>query len=147
MATGTLAFPTSLAVALLQLVAVMATGTNPSVRNATMATLSTVMAARRAASVRVVMRRVMVHAFPPMVPFPAFPSSQPSSKPTGYVNSTVGVTSLPTYANSTVGVTSLPPYTTPSLPTVTCIGIEIIIDVTVIETCSTIAPGTTGEYP
>ena len=73
------------------------------------------------------------------------PSSMPSA--TGYSNYTVGGTggSPPPYPMTT-STASLCSTTTPSLPTSTCIGVEIIVYMTVIETCDTIAPGTTSEF-
>jgi cysteine-rich repeat protein len=69
-------------------------------------------------------------------------STTPSGKPTGYSNSTISASksAVPPYPITTANVT-------PSIPTTICIGVEIIISVTVIEMCSTIAPGTTGEFP
>jgi len=61
-----------------------------------------------------------------------------SPKPSGYYNS------------STIAITSLPPYPTTSVslqpPPMSCIGIEIIVSVTVVEECSTIAPGNIVTY-
>jgi len=62
-----------------------------------------------------------------------------SPKPSGYFNtSTIVVTSVPPYPTNTV--TLQPP------PPMICIGVEIIVSVEVIESCSTIAPGNTVTY-
>lgn len=43
-------------------------------------------------------------------------------------------------------ITTAPPtYVTPSLPSTSCIGVEIIVSVTVVESCSTVAPGSTSR--
>jgi cysteine-rich repeat protein len=77
------------------------------------------------------------------VPYPpttgkASGAASGSPKPSGYFNS------------STIAITSLPPYPTYSVtvvpPPMICIGIEIIVSVTVVESCSTIAPGNTITY-
>jgi cysteine-rich repeat protein len=74
---------------------------------------------------------------------PSGPTGYPSSKPSGYFNSSSIVPSgsvvLPPYPITTPP----PPYVTPAPPSVSCIGVEIVVSVTVTELCSTIAPGTT----
>lgn len=64
-------------------------------------------------------------------------------KPSGYGNTTVPPpyqTTTPPYPISTVT------YSAPGVPSVSCIGVEIIVSVTVVESCSTIAPGSTVTY-
>ncbi|KAH6667999.1 hypothetical protein B0J14DRAFT_176321 [Halenospora varia] len=72
------------------------------------------------------------------------PSGTPI-KPSGYSNgtSTLGVTSTvtPLYP-TTSGTIVIPPYITPSVPTVSCIGVEVIVSVTVIESTITSVCGT-----
>ncbi|CAG8956803.1 hypothetical protein HYFRA_00011192 [Hymenoscyphus fraxineus] len=65
-------------------------------------------------------------------------------KPTTVLNPTTilkptTLTSLPPYPITTPP----PPYITPGIPTISCIGLEVVVSIYVTELCSTIAPGTT----
>ncbi|KAF4627330.1 hypothetical protein G7Y89_g10825 [Cudoniella acicularis] len=80
---------------------------------------------------------------------PTGPASSPSGpiiiKPSGYSNSSssIGgsVTSKAPYP-TTSGTIVIPPYITPSVPSLSCIGVEIIVSVTIIDVSTTSVCGT-----
>ncbi|CAG8983527.1 hypothetical protein HYALB_00004328 [Hymenoscyphus albidus] len=65
-----------------------------------------------------------------------------SIKPTGGIipsGSPTTLTFLPPYPITTPP----PPYITPGIPTISCIGLEVVVSIYLTELCSTVAPGTT----